>query len=129
MSRSATVLLTIAAWICLSNHCALGFSAPPAEAVVEAGQCPMHSAPAKQKPATHLPCCKDLRAVAAAAVKSVAGIAMQSVASQDYAAEGFLPPPHVAIETFALDTGPPGAITFAESVLQRSILVHAPPVS
>jgi len=127
MSRSATVFLTIAAWICLSNHCALGLSAPPADSVAEAGQCPMHSAPAKQKPATHLPCCKDLRAVASPVVKSVAGIAMQLVGSQDYAAEILLPPPHVAIETFALDTGPPGAITFAESVLQRSILAHAPP--
>ncbi|MGH8094020.1 MAG: hypothetical protein ACREIF_11195 [Chthoniobacterales bacterium] len=26
-----------------------------------------------------------------------------------------------------LDTGPPGGRTFAESVLQRSLLAHAPP--
>jgi len=127
--RWSTVLLTIAAWVCLANHCALGLSMPPAEGVVEAGQCPMHSAPAKQKPATHLPCCKDLRAVASPVVKSVATAAQQLVGSQDYAAEIFLPPPRVAIEMFALDTGPPGALSFAESVLQRSILAHAPPVS
>jgi len=127
--RWGTVLLTIAAWFCLSNHCAFGLSASPAEAVVEAGQCPMHSAPAKQKPAPHLPCCKDLRAVASPVVKSVAAFAQQLVGSQEYAAEIFLPPPHLAIELFALDTGPPGALTFAESVLQRSILAHAPPVS
>ena len=78
--------------------------------------------------ATHLPCCKDLRAVASPVVKSVAAVAKQIVGSQDYAAEIFLPPaPHVAIETFALDTGPPRATTFAESVLQRSIFAHAPP--
>ena len=130
MNRSATALLTIAAWFCLSNHCAFGLSAPPAdESIMEAGQCPMHSAPAKQKPAPHLPCCKDLRAVTSPVVKSVADVAQQLVGSHDYAAEVFLPPPHVAIETFALDTGPPGALTFAESVLQRSILAHAPPVS
>jgi hypothetical protein len=88
----------------------------------------MHSVPAKKKPATHLPCCKDLRAVASPVAKSVAAVAKQSVGSQDYAAEVFLPPPpRVAIEMFALDTGPPGAITFAESVLQQSILAHAPP--
>ena len=127
--RWGTVLLTIAAWFCLSNHCAFGLSASPAEAVVEAGQCPMHSAPAKQKPAPHLPCCKDLRAVASPVVKSVAAFAQQLVGSQEYAAEIFLPPPHLAIELYALDTGPPGALTFAESVLQRSILAHAPPVS
>ena len=128
MSRSATVLLTIAAWVCLSNHCALGLSAPPADSVAEAGQCPMHSAPAKQKPAAHLPCCKDLRAVAAPVAKSVAVLAKQLVGSQDYVTEFSLPPPHLVIETFALDTGPPGAITFAESVLQHSVLAHAPPV-
>ena len=126
--RWSTVLLMIAAWVCLSNHCALGLNAPPPDSVAEAGQCPMHSAPAKQKPATHLPCCKDLRAVASPVVKSVAAVAKQIVGSQDYAAEIFLPPaPHVAIETFALDTGPPRATTFAESVLQRSIFAHAPP--
>ena len=27
----------------------------------------------------------------------------------------------------ALDTGPPGALSFSESVLQRSLLAHAPP--
>src|SRR5207237_4815196 len=112
-----------------SNHCALGLNAPPPDSVAEAGQCLMHSAPAKQKSATHLPCCKDLRAVASPVVKSVAAVAKQLVGSQDYAAEIFLPPPHVAIEPFALDTGPPGAVTFAESVLQRSILAHAPPIS
>lgn len=88
----------------------------------------MHSAPAKQKPATHPPCCKELRAVASPVAKSIA-LVPRLEGSRDYAAEIFLPPPHVAIEAFALDTGPPGAITFAESVLQRSILAHAPPVS
>jgi hypothetical protein len=28
----------------------------------------------------------------------------------------------------ALDTGPPEVLSFSESVLQRSILAHAPPV-
>ena len=37
-------------------------------------------------------------------------------------AETLLPP-------LELDTGPPFAGSFAESVLQRSILAHAPPVS
>ena len=31
-------------------------------------------------------------------------------------------------EVLALDTGPPGALSFAVLVLQRSLLSHAPPV-
>lgn len=34
-----------------------------------------------------------------------------------------------AVEWFELGTGPPFACSFAESVLQRSILAHAPPVA
>src|SRR4030081_1390439 len=102
---------------------------PPSKTVVATSQSPMYFAPAKQKPAPHLPCCKDLRAVASPVMKSVAAFAQQLVDSQEYAAEISLPPPHLAIELFTLDTGPPGALTFAESVLQRSILAHAPPVS
>jgi hypothetical protein len=30
-------------------------------------------------------------------------------------------------QTLGSDTGPPGALSFSESVLQRSILAHAPP--
>jgi hypothetical protein len=34
-----------------------------------------------------------------------------------------------ATSPLLLDTGPPGARSFAELILQRSILAHAPPVS
>jgi hypothetical protein len=33
------------------------------------------------------------------------------------------------IRTLGLDTGPPKAVSFSESVLQRSLLAHAPPFS
>jgi hypothetical protein len=122
-----TVFLSIAAWIVLSNHCALAAVALPVETVAEASGCPMHSAPAKKKPAAKFPCCKDLRAVAAKAAAS-ATAAIRFVAAQDYAAEIFVFPPRVAIGVNGLDTGPPGAFSFAESVLQQSILAHAPPV-
>jgi hypothetical protein len=123
----ATVLLTITAWILLSNHCALGLSGALAEADSEFGACPMHSAPTKGKPAANLPCCKELRAIASHAGKNVAAGASRPVGVRDYVAAIFLMPPRVAARVLVLDTGPPHSLSFAESTLQRSILAHAPP--
>jgi hypothetical protein len=125
--RWATVFLTITAWLLLSNHCALGLSGTLAEADSELGACPMHSAPAKGKPAANLPCCKELRAIASHAGKNIAAGASRLVAVRDYVAEIFLTPPRVAARVRSLDTGPPHSFSFAESILQRSILAHAPP--
>src|SRR6186997_1792406 len=66
--RSFVVALSLAAWFALSNHCALGVALPPVETASETSACPMHSAPAKEKPATKTPCCKQLRAVVAKCV-------------------------------------------------------------
>ena len=84
----------------------------------------MHSAPKKGSPSKSIPCCKDLRAVASHAAKDFAA-ASQLVRVQDYVA--VLPSPRVAAPLIALDTGPPRSLSFAESILQRSILAHAPP--
>jgi hypothetical protein len=119
----ATMLLTITAWLLLSNHCALGLSGT----LADSGGCPMHSVPSKEKPAANLPCCKDLRAVVTHAVKGVTAVATQLVGTQNYVAAVFLTPPHVTVQVLALDTGPPHCLSFAESILQRSILAHAPP--
>jgi hypothetical protein len=123
-----TVPLTIIAWLLLSNHCALGAIAPPTEAAPESAGCPMHSAPAKKKPATKTPCCKDLRAIVAKWVGANA-VGLRVISSQNYAPEIFPQPGCVAVKIEGLDTGPPGCLSFAESVLQESMLSHAPPVS
>ena len=128
-ARSITVFVSIAAWMVLSNHCALGVVALPVETGVEASGCPMHSAPAKKKPAAKFPCCKDLRAVAGKTAASAMAATSRFAGAQDYAVEIFVSPPRVAIKIAGLDTGPPGAFSFAESVLQQSILAHAPPLS
>ena len=120
--RWTTVLLTIAAWFLLSNHCALALGLPLDS---EPGGCPMHSAPAKGKAAPTVPCCKDLRAVASHAAKNLAA-ANQLLGVQDYAAT-VLASPRVVAQLLALNTGPPRSLSFAESILQRSILAHAPP--
>ena len=128
--QSLTVLLTIVAWFCVSNHCALGFSSRAALAApAEASGCPMHSAPAKKKPAANIPCCKDLRAIASHTVKNINAVVRQVVGVRDYGAAIFAAPPRLPIGLPALDTGPPDLFSFAESILQRSLLAHAPPAS
>ena len=122
----ATALLAVTAWLLLSNHCALGLSGV-VESDSELSGCPMHSAPAKEKPAANLPCCKELRAVVPPVVKNVAAIACQIVGVRDYVAAIFLLPPRLTAQLLALDTGPPDSLSFAESILQRSLLAHAPP--
>jgi hypothetical protein len=86
----------------------------------------MHSAPAKGNPAKNIPCCKDLRAVASHAAKNFTAPANQLAGLQDYVA-AVLPSLRGAAQLFALDTGPPRSLSFAESILQRSLLAHAPP--
>lgn len=87
----------------------------------------MHSAPAKKKPATKTPCCKEVRAIVAQCVKASA--ATRLITLSEYVTQIFASPPRLALEIEALDTGPPACFSFAESVLQESMLSHAPPVS
>jgi hypothetical protein len=125
-ARSTVVVLSLTAWFLLSNHCALGVVAAPAG---EAGGCPMHSAPAKKKPVSKTPCCKDLRALLAKCVTKATPLAPPVSGRCDYAAEIFGLPPRIILEIGGLDTGPPGCFSFAELVLQESMRAHAPPVS
>jgi len=127
-TRSVVVLLSLAAWFVLSNHCAIGMVASLADAAPETSGCPMHSMPAKEKQAPKPPCCKDLRAVVSKCLKS-ASITVRLVGSHTYAPEILARPPRETTEIDGLDTGPPGPVSFAELVLQESMLAHAPPVS
>jgi hypothetical protein len=87
----------------------------------------MHSAPGREKPAANLPCCKELRAVMIYAVKGVAAVARQLVGEQDYAASVLVAPSLVVLRAAFRGPGPPPSLSFAEAILQRSILAHAPP--
>jgi hypothetical protein len=87
----------------------------------------MHSVPAKEKPAANLPCCKDLHALAPHAVKNITAVASQLMGLEHYPAAIFFTPPRRTAQLFALETGPPRSRSFAETVLQQSILAHAPP--
>ncbi|PYI91350.1 MAG: hypothetical protein DME97_13745 [Verrucomicrobia bacterium] len=88
-TRSVFALVTIAAWFCLSNHCALGLALPAPETATtaETGGCPMHSAPAKKMPVSKTPCCKD--AIVAKCLTKATPFALRFVGPCDYAAEIF----------------------------------------
>ena len=84
--------------------------------------------PAKHKKSSQdMPCCKTLRAIASAKISVAAN-------TLDFVLKAYLL--HTALPEIsqpsplllALDTGPPDALSFSETVLQRSILAHAPPV-
>jgi hypothetical protein len=128
--RSLLTLVVLASWFSLSNHCAiaLAFPAQELEAQVERGGCPMHSAPAKKQPAAKALCCKDVRAVIAKWVTANPA-PVRLIGSLDYVTQIVASPEHAIRRIEGLDTGPPGCFSFAESVLQESMLAHAPPVS
>jgi hypothetical protein len=122
--RVLPVALVLMAWLALTNHCALAaLSSEPATA-----DCPMHSqsAPKKQEPIPF--CCKIVRAVSGqAAAKQVVPPTSSPLVDRIDFATFLLPREQFLSSLFALDTGPPEAGSFAESVLQQSLLAHAPP--
>src|SRR5262245_57318306 len=125
--RFAVVLVAICSWLAISNHCA--FAAVATKTDSAQTECPFHSKPAKQKQEpSQLQCCKILRAVVLAQTKSWArddakfsdvGLRVEEFAH--------LALSYKAQASSSLNTGPPGAHSFAELILQRSLFAHAPP--
>jgi hypothetical protein len=129
--RLPIVAIGAAAWLTISNHCALaGFESAAKTSVpsCHAGM-PSNHSPAKQSPKSDVQCCKVLRATLLTPANNAVASGDLSFGTYDY----FVVLPALADESrlsriFGLDTGPPGTNSFAETVLQRSILVHAPPL-
>jgi hypothetical protein len=121
-------MLTMLAWFSISNHCVLGGLI----ALGKTSVAPMHchgDRPAPSKSGDEqTPCCKVLKAVTIAKV-NVGAYALDFVAKEYLSAGLALEISQAQMQTVGLDTGPPGALSFSESVLQRSILAHAPPAS
>lgn len=127
-ARYMIVAVAICSWFAISNHCALTAVATKTDSAQT--ECPLHSKPAKQKqePA-QLQCCKILRAVVFAQTKSWARDDA-NYSDVGFRVEEFV---HVALSynartSLPFDTGPPGARSFAELILQRSLPAHAPPI-
>lgn len=131
-SNALIALLTAVAWFLAANHCAVAGLVPPlTEASTGHEHCGGSSdAPAgKEQPndCDGLNCCKSLSAPASFAKKLV-GYDKAFYTLKDYIVSEivFADEQHEA-SISELDTGPPPAHGFAESVLQRSLLAHAPP--
>jgi len=121
----------MAAWFIASDHCALAAALSPIAAPSAHEHCPGHKAPAKGNDHNNdLVCCKSLAAPAVTPLKNpVSYDAALFVLKSYFAAELIFQNDHNGVPRSEWDTGPPGADSFAESVLQRSVLAHAPPIS
>jgi hypothetical protein len=129
LARSVTVAITIFSWLAISNHCAFGAIADRERETQSA--CPFHSEPVKpQPPPSGTQCCKILRAVVPVVTKSWARDDAK-FSSVDLRIDEFalVAHSHTTLAPLFLDTGPPKARTFAELILHRSLLAHAPPRS
>jgi hypothetical protein len=121
------VAIAICSWLAISNHCAFGAIANPVGE--KQGVCPFHSEPAKPEPPPRgIQCCKILRAVVPVLTKSWARddakFSAVALCVDEFAFAAYS---HTTPAPLFLDTGPPKARTFAELILQRSLLAHAPP--
>jgi len=126
---AAIALVAIGSWLAASNHCALAVAA--SEEKVAQSECPFHShssKPAKQSNSSDQPCCKILRAVTTSPAKKLAPTIVDRVDVDLAVAKVIvLLAATISFDPVALDTGPPSPNSFAELVLQRSVLAHAPP--
>ena len=130
MVRFPIVAIGAAAWLAVSNHCALAAveGAPKMPMSSCHGSAPTNHSPAKHDPNGGVECCKVLRATLLTLSKNVVVGDTLSFAAFAYVV-GMLPAHKSRLDrVLEWDTGPPVAESFAVSVLQRSILAHAPPI-
>jgi len=125
--RCVAVAITICSWFSISNHCAFAAMATKSDSTQAA--CPFHSKPENQKEQTsQVQCCKVLRAVVPTISKSwTRGDGDVSDIHFPFEDCRLLAHFRDELAPLLLDTGPPGAHSFAELILQQSLLAHAPP--
>ncbi len=126
-ARCLIVAITICSWFSISNHCAFAAMATKSDSPQAA--CPFHSKPEKQKKqSSQVQCCKILRAVVPTIAKSwTRGDGDVSDIHFPFEECRLLAHFRDPLAPLLLDTGPPGAHSFAELILQQSLLAHAPP--
>jgi hypothetical protein len=130
--RVFTGTVTMLAWFVISNHCMLDAAiSPTVEAVSPDDCCPMHASmpghPAKPKEDRGLQlCCKNLPATALKSSQHLFFFVASFLASY-FDQDPIFAPGRDERPLLCLGTGPPGAFSFSELVLQRSLRAHAPP--
>jgi hypothetical protein len=122
--------LMLLSWLVLTNHCALVAMLPSAVAKSVHAHChvAMHQNGKNSPDQGMRECCQTVKASLTS--KVVIKFDASSFALQTYAILAVLAPraDEPAVERLQ-DHGPPRASSFAEIVLQQSLLSHAPPVS
>ena len=84
--------------------------------------------PAKQQKEGDVECCKILRATPPSLAKNLAPQNVSVFALTTFFIALYSAPEQLTpLRPLELDTGPPAGISFAETVLQRSLPAHAPP--
>lgn len=123
--RPLIALIAAFGWLAISNHCVLGM-VESAKTIALQPAC--HGVPHVPKPDNdQAPCCKVLRATIELSKPLVAYDSANFSLQPDFAGLLILAEHSASLRPLELDTGPPHSESFAESVLQRSILAHAPP--
>ncbi len=127
--RLPIVAIGAIAWLAVSNHCAIA----AAEGASKLPMLSCHGGAAEHGPVKHeekggAECCKVLRATLLTLSSNQAALDLSKFATHDYVL-GLTPIIDHArtARIIEWDTGPPSANSFTETVLQRSILAHAPP--
>ena len=123
--------MTLAGWLALSNHCALGLMAKTVVAQKAHSCCHNGNSEPVKEPGDgkrNVECCKSLHAVMPVTAKLPAAQApLLAVLPVVWVLALHAQVP--AQTASAGDTGPPPDVpTFAELVLNRSLLSHAPPL-
>ncbi len=132
---AAVSLVALAAWLVASNHCALaGILPKPVAATSEHSHCGgSQEAPVEKEQGGECDgsrCCDALSAPPLALAKNLISYDAAFFLATDYLGSDFgSSGTHHDAPICELDTGPPVIVSFAESVLQRSLLAHAPPFS
>ena len=125
--RWPIVIIAAFGWLAISNHCLLGMVSAKMVAAPPACHGVPHS-PGKSD-SDQAPCCKVLRATIQLSKSLVADDSSNFSLRPDFALLIILAEHVASLRPLELDTGPFYYESFAESVLQRSILAHAPPFS
>ena len=125
-------VVAFAGYVTAASHCAFEAAAAPDGSMASSHEgCGDHQSNGEKGKEEGIDCCKAFPPASVTAVKTLEAFAADSFAIQTYAAL-ILPiqnRPQTELRPLELDTGPPFASSFVESVLQRSILAHAPPLS